>query len=317
LPELAQRVAQIPGLAFVLNLRNRFGVLRRLSERWFGMAAARRLPEWRARTFAKIVAPLSAKDKSLTDLNSADVVLWADTFNNAYEPEHLQAALAVMRHLGLKVAISGAAAAEPLCCGRTSLSVGMIDEAKAQAEKTLAALKPALDRGVPIVGLEPSCVLGFRDEWLGLGLGDRAQDLSQQAMLFEEWWMAHGVHARAAVNADLAGTKGLKVLVHGHCHQKAMGVVSPTLKTLESLGFAPELVQSSCCGMAGSFGYDPEHLSVSMAMAEAELLPAVRQWPADTLIVADGFSCRHQISDGAQRQSVHVAQAVARALGVG
>jgi Fe-S oxidoreductase len=105
--------------------------------------------------------------------------------------------------------------------------------------------------------------------------------------------------------------------VHGHCHQKAMGAVSPTLKTLESVGFAPELVQSSCCGMAGSFGYDPEHLSISMAMAEADLLPAVRRWPEDALIVADGFSCRHQIRDGAQRPSIHVAQAVAQALGVG
>jgi Fe-S oxidoreductase len=107
------------------------------------------------------------------------------------------------------------------------------------------------------------------------------------------------------------------VLVHGHCHQKAMGAMSPTLEALRSVGLNAELIESSCCGMAGSFGYDAAHLGVSMAMAEAKLLPAVRQAPADAWIVADGFSCRHQIADGAERQAVHVAQAICRALGVG
>jgi FAD/FMN-containing dehydrogenase/Fe-S oxidoreductase len=306
LPEFAQTVARWPGLSMLLNLRNHSTLLRSLGQRWFGIAAQRRLPSWRGKTFAK------ERPATLASLHDCDVVLWADTFNNAYEPEHLKAALAVMQHQGFKVAISGAAAAEPLCCGRTALSVGMIDQAKAHATQTLAALGPAIDRGVPVVGLEPSCVLGFRDEWLSMGLGAPAEKLASLAMLFEEWWLAFGA-ARHQPNIE----PGAEILVHGHCHQKAMGVMSATIQALAQVGFSPKLIESSCCGMAGSFGYDPNHQEVSKAMAEISLLPAVRDWPATALVVADGFSCRHQIQDGASRHTIHVATAIAKALGVG
>ncbi len=322
-------VSRTPGLSALLNLRNRSSLLQGLGEKWFGFAASRRLPEWRRDTFdrqmqAPSLATTTASQKGgRVTLEDCDVVLWADTFNNAYEPEHLKAALAVMQHRGLRVALSGAAAAEPLCCGRTALSVGQIDEAKAHALKTLAALAPAIARGVPVVGLEPSCILSLRDEWLAMGLGEPAERLAKLAVLFEEWWMNH-LGEQGAAQTDRADPMPLTitaklppVLVHGHCHQKAMGAMSPTLEALRSVGLEAELIESSCCGMAGSFGYDAAHLSVSMAMAEAKLLPAVRQAPADAWIVADGFSCRHQIADGAERQAVHVAQAICRALGVG
>jgi FAD/FMN-containing dehydrogenase/Fe-S oxidoreductase len=350
LPAIARMVSRTPGLSALLNFRNRSSLLQGLGEKWFGFAASRHLPEWRRDTFdrqmqAPALATTAASQKGeRVTLEDCDVVLWADTFNNAYEPEHLKAALAVMQHRGLRVALSGAAAAEPLCCGRTALSVGQIDEAKAHAQKTLAALAPAIARGVPVVGLEPSCILSLRDEWLAMGLGEPAERLAKLAVLFEEWWMNHlrehgltqldgvsqvdgvnkAAHINGAAQTDRSDPMPLTtaaelppVLVHGHCHQKAMGAMSPTLEALRSVGLNAELIESSCCGMAGSFGYDAAHLGVSMAMAEAKLLPAVRQAPADAWIVADGFSCRHQIADGAERQAVHVAQAICRALGVG
>ena len=305
LPALARRVAKMPLAAGLLNLRNHRGMLRVLGEKWFGIAAERTLPKWRSDTFAKnLTGALQA------DLTDCDVVLWADTFNNAYEPEHLHAALAVMHQLGFRVAISGAASVTPLCCGRTHLSVGMIEEARGLAQQTLAALAPALARGVPVVGLEPSCILGMRDEWQALGLGPPANALASQAMLFEEWWVQHGRQ-----RWDASAAKPLPAIwVHGHCHQKAMGAMSATITALESLGSKPQLIESSCCGMAGSFGYEARHLQISLAMAEASLLPAVRNMPEDAWVVADGFSCRHQIRDGARRSAKHVAEVIAHAI---
>ena len=305
LPGLAQWVARTPWAVGLLNLRNHSGMLRVLGEKWFGIAAERTLPKWRPDTFAKNLSRASA-----ADLTDCDVVLWADTFNNAYEPEHLHAALAVMHRLGFRVAISGAASATPLCCGRTHLSVGMIEEARGLAQQTLAALAPALARGVPVVGLEPSCILGMRDEWQAMGLGQPANVLASQAMLFEEWWVQHGQQ-----RWDASAAKPLPaVWVHGHCHQKAMGAMSATIAALESLGSKPQLIESSCCGMAGSFGYEARHLDLSLAMAEASLLPAVRSMPDDAWVVADGFSCRHQIRDGARRSAKHIAEVIAHAI---
>lgn len=310
LPLLAQRVAAIPGLVVLLNLRNRFAWLRALQEKFMGISAKRMLPVWRRDTFAHTSSRAQRSDPSLND---CDVVLWVDTFNNAFEPEHLRAALAVMQALGVKVALSGAAAKEALCCGRTALSVGMIDEAKAHARKTIAVLKPAIDRGVPVVGLEPSCILSLRDEWLSMSLGPDAEKLSKQAMLFEEWWLRWlQSNPSPAVRFPLT-----EVLVHGHCHQKALGAMSPTIDVLKSLGASPQLIESSCCGMAGSFGYEANHYEVSMKMGQASLLPKIREVSPQAMIVADGFSCRHQIADGAQRRAIHVSQAIANALGVG
>ncbi len=307
LPKMAARVAAQSWIAPVLNLRNYSAILRALTERFLGIAAERRLPKWRR-------DPFSRNLPALADLENCDIVLWADTFNDAFEPENLRDALAVMQGQGLKVAVSGAAGGERLCCGRTALSVGMIDDARAQARQALSALAPVLSRkDVPIVGLEPSCILGMRDEWLALGLGQPAVELASRVKLFEEWWLDHIERKGPPANASHHG----EILVHGHCHQKAMGAISPTVRALESFGVQVRLIQSSCCGMAGSFGYEARHLLTSLAMAHADLVPAVRSAAAETWIVADGFSCRHQIFDTTRRDPMHVSRAIARLTGVG
>jgi Fe-S oxidoreductase len=169
-------------------------------------------------------------------------------------------------------------------------------------------LLPFAQRNIAIVGLEPSCLLSLRDETLVMGLGDAAQAVSQQALMFEEF-LAREAKAGRFAPALKPATRAMRV--HGHCHQKAFGVMQPVMDVLKLIpGAAPELIESSCCGMAGSFGYEVEHHAVSMQMAELSLLPAVRAAP-DALIVADGASCRHQIADGTAREAQHVARVLA------
>jgi Fe-S oxidoreductase len=187
-----------------------------------------------------------------------------------------------------------------------------VDEAKAEARRTLDALLPFVERGVSIVGLEPSCLLSLRDEFLAYGYGDAARKLADASFLFEEFLVREEAAGRLRLN--LKPLDKQKALLHGHCHQKAFDAVRPVEKVL---GWIPGLdvstIESSCCGMAGSFGYEAEHYEASQAMAELSLLPAVRQ-AGDALIVADGTSCRHQIADGAQREALHVARVIAMAL---
>ena len=163
----------------------------------------------------------------------------------------------------------------------------------------------ATDDGIAIVGLEPSCLLTLRDETLVMGLGEKAVTVSQHALLFEEFVAREAKAGRFSVSLKPAAKP---ILVHGHCHQKAFGAMPPVLEVLRMIpGAKPALIESSCCGMAGSFGYEASHYENSMRMAEASLLPALRAQP-DAIVVADGTSCRHQIADGAQREAVHVAR---------
>jgi Fe-S oxidoreductase len=199
-----------------------------------------------------------------------------------------------------------------LCCGRTFLSVGKVDEARREAERTLAALAPFVGKGIPVIGLEPSCLFSFRDEIPALVKSDTARRLADHALLFEEFL----AHEAASGNLKLA-LKPVKkpALLHGHCHQKSfdtMGAVEAALKLIPDLEV--EKIESSCCGMAGAFGYHADTIDVSRAMGELSLLPAVRKAPDDAIIVADGTSCRHQIHDGAGREAVHVARVLAMAL---
>ncbi len=309
LPDLAQRVHRTPALGAMLNLRNQWPWLARLLEPITGVAASRPLPEWASASFRQ-QAQDDAAAGVWASLEACDVVLWADTFNSAYSPEALMALGQLMRQAGYRVALSGAAAAKPLCCGRTALSVGDVDGARRRAVAVLDALAPVLASGVPVVGVEPSCVLGFQDEWQTMNLGPRAEQLGRQAKLFESWWMSE--LAQGHLKPPAVGD-GRAVYVHGHCHQKALGAWSPTIETLRSVGFEVHPIESSCCGMAGAFGYDPQHQEVSKAMAQASLVPAVASAPADAWIVADGFSCRHQIQDLAGRTPITAAQAIAKA----
>jgi FAD/FMN-containing dehydrogenase/Fe-S oxidoreductase len=303
LPRYARAAAR---LAPVLNLRDRVPGLAKLSESIAGFAAGRTLPKWRRDYFR-------ARELADTAPGDRDVVLLADTFNTYFEPENLRAAVAVLTAGGYTVRAAAAPDGRPLCCGRTYLATGMIEAARTETRRLLDALEPFVSRGVAIVGLEPSCILGLRDELKLLHPGAASAALARVALTFEEFLVREAGAGRWS--HEFRRAPYARALVHGHCHQKAFGAMPAVVAALK---LVPELtvdvVASSCCGMAGSFGYRPEHLDVSLRMAEAALLPAVRQAGADTVIVADGTSCRHQILDGAQREAQHVARVLAAAL---
>jgi len=240
------------------------------------------------------------------------VVLFADTFNRYFEPENLEAAVAVLAAAGYRVHLPGPPRGRPLCCGRTFLSVGLTQEARVEAERTVAALTPYAERGVDIVGLEPSCLFGFRDEIPALLRSDAAGRLAEHAFTFEEF--VARASARNAFEAPLAPIAA-RALLHGHCHQKSFGTMEAVVATLQRVpGLAVEPIESSCCGMAGAFGYGADTVQTSLEMAELSLLPAVRKAAPDTLVVASGTSCRHQIKDGAGREPLHVARVLAMSV---
>jgi FAD/FMN-containing dehydrogenase/Fe-S oxidoreductase len=327
LPRYAPYAAKLPWL---LNARNVVPGAAWLSEMLAGFSARRSLPRWRRDVFDDPVIPGRdevANPESVTMTGSMDsgsgaiapsrndqVVIFADTFNRYFEHENLDDALAVLRAAGYRVHVAKpqAKGERPLCCGRTFLSVGAVKQAREEAQRTLAALQPYIDRGVPVVGLEPSCILSFRDEIPALVKSDAAKKLSQLALTFEEFLARE--HKAGRLNLKLNPLKH-RALLHGHCHQKAFEAFGPVQTVL---GLVPELkvepIESSCCGMAGAFGYGAETIDVSMAMGELSLLPAVRKADADAIVVADGTSCRHQIHDGTGREAVHVARVLARCL---
>ncbi len=306
LPRYARTAA---GFAPLLNLRDRVPGLAKVSEVVAGFAARRKLPRWR-RDYFRGAAELPPP---APDDTAKEVVLFADTFNTYFEPDNLRAAARVLAAAGYKVHLPATAAGHALCCGRTYLATGMIDSARVRARELVTALAPFVARGVSVVGLEPSCLLGLRDELRALLPGDSSAALAAAALTFEEFV----VRERAAGRWRLVFKRVpyARALVHGHCHQKAFGVVPQIMAVLQLVPeLTVELIESSCCGMAGAFGYQPEHFDVSLRMAEAALLPAVRRAAADTVIVADGTSCRQQIHDGARREALHVAKILAQAI---
>jgi len=306
LPRYAPYAAR---LRWLLNLRDRLPGAAVLSDAIAQFAAERPLPKWRKDYFhddEPLFAPTGRSTR-------CEVVLFADTFNRYFEPENVRAAIAVLAAGGYEVHITRPSnGGRPLCCGRTFLAVGNTDAARDEAERTLAALRPQLARGLPVIGLEPSCVFSFRDEIPALLKSDTAREAAGRVMLLEEFLAAEAAAGRLDINFAPAKKR---VLLHGHCHQKsfgAMGAVETALKLVPGLDVAT--IESSCCGMAGAFGYDAETIDVSRAMGELSLLPAVRQAPHDAIIVADGTSCRQQIRDGTRREAMHVARVLAMAL---
>ena len=305
LPAIAPWAARLPGL---FNLRNEVGWLARLGERWLGLSSRRALPRWRSDNFAQRAPGLGLVDRDTVLAAAKPVVLFVDTFNAAFESENAVAAVRVLQATGYAVHVATRAGGA-LCCGRTYLSAGMPEQAKAKAIELLEAMLPFAERGIAIVGLEPSCLLTVRDEMTVMGLGAAAETVAGQALLFEEFVAREAAAGRFAPALRPAARP---ILVHGHCHQKAFGLMPTVLSTLRLIpGAAPDLIESSCCGMAGSFGYEAEHHDVSLAMAELSLLPAVRAAAPDAIVVADGTSCRHQIADGAGRRALHVARVLA------
>ncbi|QWG25023.1 FAD-binding protein [Bradyrhizobium sediminis] len=303
LPRYAALASRFAPLA---NLRNNSPLLRKLFEKFAGISARRALPEWRRDMFrsdAETVGPADGRE----------VVLFADTFNRAYERENLDAALRVLVAGGYRVHIPKPVDnGRPLCCGRTFLSAGLVDQARAELDRLVATYAPFTTRGVPIIGLEPSCLLTLRDELLSLRSDDTARGISAHALLFEEFLVREAEAGRLQLPL---GPVAAKTIVHGHCHQKSFGAFKPVEQVLRLVpDLNVETIESSCCGMAGAFGYGAETYQASMEMAELSLLPAVRRADAATLVVADGTSCRHQIKDGAGRGALHVARVLAMSL---
>jgi len=295
LPRFAPILGRVAPLA---NARNHFLPLRALMQRMIGVAASRPLPAWRADFFrdAEMDALAPAKPRG-------EVLLLADTFNRWFEPENLRAALRVLAAAGYR-AITPVRRGRPLCCGRTWLAAGLLDKAREEARRTMGLLSGQL----PVIGLEPSCLFTLRDEFPSLLPGAEAKDLASRAMLLSEFL------AREKPQLDLRPLQAT-AHVHGHCHQKSFGAFPSALSMLQRIPeFSVKPIAASCCGMAGSFGYQAETQEISIAMAEASLLPAIRNAPADAVIVADGTSCRHQIRDLARRPAIHSVRVLERAL---
>jgi len=301
LPHYAPYAAR---LHWLLNLRDAIPGAAKMSEAIAGFSARRSLPKWRADVFRE--------SKPNDGQATGEVVLFADTFNRYFERETIDAAVAVLTAGGYRVHFATPKGQRPLCCGRTFLSVGKVDQARREAERTLAALAPFAAKGIPVLGLEPSCLFTFRDEIPSLVKSDTAHRVAGRALLFEEFLVREAAAGKLALS--LTPMKK-RALLHGHCHQKSfdvMGAVEAALRLVPDIDV--EKIESSCCGMAGAFGYHADTIDISRAMGELSLLPAVRKAPDDAIIVADGTSCRHQIHDGAGRAAVHVARVLATAL---
>lgn len=305
LPDYARLASRFPWL---FNLRDTVPGMATLSEKILGLSAKRSLPKWRGDTFWNRERGLKLASRTQVLGAEKGVVLFVDTFNGFLETENSVAAVRVLQAGGYAVHVAKTRGGDALCCGRTYLAAGMADEGRAKAKELLEEMLPFAKKGIAIVGLEPSCLLSLRDEMLVMGFGESARIVSAQALMFEEFLAREASAGRFSPKLRPA-TQPIKV--HGHCHQKAFAAMQPVIEVLKLIPEAkPELIESSCCGMAGSFGYEASHYEVSMKMAELSLLPAVRSAP-DALIVADGTSCRHQIADGAGREALHVARVLA------
>ena len=294
LPRYAPYAAR---LAPLLNLRNRMPALAALGERLIGFSARRQLPEWSAQPYR------GAADNGAGV--PREVVLLVDTFNRYFEPENARAAERVLTRAGYRVTTPEPMVGRPLCCGRTFLAAGMIEEARQEARRLLDALSLTVLAGAPIVGLEPACLLTLRDEIPALFPGDEAKKLAARAQLFEEFVATERAVGRFEL--PLKAMPGQTALLHGHCHQKAFGTAAAAA---DALRLIPELkvetFDSTCCGMAGSFGLEAEHYDMSMKIGELGVLPKMRSASPETLLAACGTSCRHQIADGTGREARHI-----------
>ncbi len=285
---------------WLMHARDSMPGLAAFSERMLGFSAKRTLPRWHPQPYRP-----STVDSSFVG-DGRDVMLFADTFTTWFEPDNARAAERVLKAAGYHVSHPVNAEGRALCCGRTYLAAGMVEEARAEARRFIGAVRPAVEAGMPIIGLEPSCLLTLRDEFQALLPGTDV--LANSALLFEEFLARESKADR--LNLPLKRPTWQKARVHGHCHQKAFGAMGAMQTCLDMI---PDLdhgmIESSCCGMAGAFGYDASHYETSIAMAELSLLPAVRETePETTVIIANGTSCRHQINDGTGRDALHLAR---------
>jgi len=291
LPRYASHAARIAPL---MNLRNRLPLLAAYGERRFGLSARRQLPRWSAHPY-----------RGTSSGSGREVVLLVDTFNRYFESENAYAAERVLTRAGYQVLSPDPPHGRPLCCGRTFLSAGLMVEARVEARRILDALAPHVAAGTPIIGLEPSCLLTLRDEFRVILPGAETKGLAERVQLFEEFVDSEREANRFRL--PLSPREGRTALLHGHCHQKAFGTVAAAVRALRLIpGLAVETLDATCCGMAGSFGYEAEHYEMSLKIGELGVLPKMRAAAPDTLLAANGTSCRHQIADGAGREARHI-----------
>jgi FAD/FMN-containing dehydrogenase/Fe-S oxidoreductase len=297
----ARIASKAPGL---VNLATQLPVLRDISKLAAGMPHQRSIPAFAPQTFRAWFERSMTDRRPPSNPGAAPVMLWPDTFNNYFLPDTAKAAVKVLEAAGFRVSIPESI----LCCGRPLYDFGMLDRAKRLLLKILDTLAPEIEAAIPIVVLEPSCAAVFRDELINLFPNDaRAHKLSQQTFLLSEFLEKKATHFRLP-------NLPVKALIHGHCHHKALMKMTDEESVLRKMGIDWTAPAPGCCGMAGSFGFDEQKYEVSMAIGELELLPAVRQAPADSLIIADGFSCREQIAQCTDRHSLHLAEVIATAL---
>ena len=303
LPRYASTVSRYGALA---NARNWIPGLAGLSQVMLGFSRHRPLPRWSRE-------PFSDDDSESPERATKEVVLWADTFNRYFEPENVRAARALFTGAGYSVVSARPPKGErPLCCGRTFLAVGLVEQARQEARRSIQALLPLIEQGQTIVGLEPSCLLTLRDEWLAMLPQQWTQREASAVKLFDEFIVAEFDAGRFSASFK---TDDQDVVLHGHCHRKAFGAQASLKRVLtEIAGCEVRDTGATCCGMAGAFGYNKDTYSVSKQMAEMDLLPTVRDAPTQSLIVADGTSCRHQIADGTPREAVHPVRLLASRL---
>ncbi len=328
LPRYAPYAAHI---APVMNLRNRMPFLANLSERFLGLSAGRKLPQWATHPYRNATPPPQPSPRPLPNppplagegrvgatsgeggtrasgrvgAGGRAVVLLVDTFNRYFEPENARAAERVLTRAGYHVVSPDPARGRPLCCGRTFLAAGLVDEARREARRMLDALAPHVAAGTPIVGLEPSCLLTLRDEFPAIMPGAASKVLAGRSQLFEEF--VDSERSAGRFTLAFAPMEGRTALLHGHCHQKAFDTVDAAVSALQLIpGLNVETFDATCCGMAGAFGYEAEHHALSLKIGELGVLPKMRAAAPGTLLAANGTSCRHQIADAAGRQARHL-----------
>jgi FAD/FMN-containing dehydrogenase/Fe-S oxidoreductase len=292
----ARLASKVPGL---VNIATQMPFLRDIAKLAAGMPQQRRVPAFAPQTFRAWFDRRQPAHRA-----AAPVMLWPDTFNNYFLPDTAKAAVEVLEATGFRVTIPEVT----LCCGRPLYDFGMLDRAKRLLLKTLDTLAPAIEADIPILVLEPSCAAVFRDELINLFPNDeRAQKLSRQTFLLSEFLEKKASHFQLP-------KLSAKALIHGHCHHKSLMKMTDEESVLTKMGVDWSAPAPGCCGMAGSFGFEEDKYDISLAIGELELLPAVRQAPADSLIIADGFSCREQIAQCTDRQALHLAEVIAIAL---
>jgi Fe-S oxidoreductase len=276
-----------------------------------GVARERQLPRLAAKSYqkSKAVAPPHRDSSKEAQPTGPAVVLWPDTWNNYYHPQTLAAAESVLKQAGFRVETPKG----HICCGRPLYDFGLLEAARSYLASVLRRMASHIDAGTPFIFLEPSCASVFKDELLELFPNDpRARQMSQQVWLLADWL--------AAKAPDFAseGLAGARILIHGHCHHKAVfGGPANEIMLLRKAGARVEPIQAGCCGMAGPFGFEADKFEVSRKIANQDLLPAIQSCDAATIVVADGFSCREQIDQLGHVRALHFAEVLARTCGCG